>query len=274
MRQKIVAGNWKMNTTVAEGIDLVNQIITKIEDVPQDVKLIVNTPFTHLFPVSKIIGDIKCPFCRSKLSLGAQNCSDKEKGAYTGEVSAKMLASVSKAVGTVAGAPEGATGAPVEYVILGHSERRGYYGETNAILLEKIGQALAAGLKVIYCVGEALEERKAGKHFDVVAEEIKEVLFNLSDEQMKNIVVAYEPIWAIGTGETATKEQAQEIHAFIRKTLAEKFGPLAEETSILYGGSCKPSNAQELFSQKDIDGGLIGGASLKADDFIDIAKSF
>ena len=274
MRQKIVAGNWKMNTTLAEGIELVNQIVGKIEEVPQDVKLIVNTPFTHLFPVSKIIGDIKCPFCRSKISLGAQNCADKEKGAYTGEVSAKMLASVGKAVGTVAGAPEGATGAPVEYVILGHSERRGYYGETNAILLEKIKLALAEGLKVIYCVGEALEERKAGKHFEVVGNEIKEVLFNLSPEQMKNIVVAYEPIWAIGTGETATKEQAQEIHEFIRKTLAEKFGALAEETSILYGGSCKPSNAKELLSQKDIDGGLIGGASLKADDFIAIAKSF
>ena len=274
MRQKIVAGNWKMNTTLAEGIELVNQIVGKIEEVPQDVKLIVNTPFTHLFPVSKIIGDIKCPFCRSKISLGAQNCADKEKGAYTGEVSAKMLASVSKAVGTVAGAPEGATGAPVEYVILGHSERRGYYGETNAILLEKIKLALSEGLKVIYCVGEALEERKAGKHFEVVGNEIKEVLFNLSPEHMKNIVVAYEPIWAIGTGETATKEQAQEIHEFIRKTLAEKFGALAEETSILYGGSCKPSNAKELFSQKDIDGGLIGGASLKADDFIAIAKSF
>ncbi|MBP5693490.1 MAG: triose-phosphate isomerase [Bacteroidales bacterium] len=274
MRQKIVAGNWKMNTTVAEGIELVNQIIGKIEEVPQDVKLIVNTPFTHLFPVSKIIGDIKCPFCRSKISLGSQNCADKEKGAYTGEVSAKMLASVGKAVGTVAGAPEGAIGAPVEYVILGHSERRGYYGETNAILLEKIKLALAEGLKVIYCVGEALEERKAGKHFEVVANEIKEVLFNLSDEQMENVVVAYEPIWAIGTGETATKEQAQEIHEFIRKTLSEKFGALAEETSILYGGSCKPSNAKELFSQKDIDGGLIGGASLKADDFIAIAKNY
>lgn len=274
MRQKIVAGNWKMNTTLSEGIDLVNQIVAKIEEVPQDVKLIVNTPFTHLFPVSKIIGDIKCPFCRSKISLGAQNCADKEKGAYTGEVSAKMLASVSKAVGTVAGAPEGAVGAPVEYVILGHSERRGYYGETNAILLEKIKLALSEGLKVIYCVGEALEERKAGNHFEVVANEIKEVLFNLSPEQMKNVVVAYEPIWAIGTGETATKEQAQEIHEFIRKTLAEKFGTLAEETSILYGGSCKPSNAKELFSQKDIDGGLIGGASLKAEDFIAIAKSY
>ncbi len=274
MRQKIVAGNWKMNTTLSEGIDLVNQIVAKIEEVPQDVKLIVNTPFTHLFPVSKIIGDIKCPFCRSKISLGAQNCADKEKGAYTGEVSAKMLASVGKAVGTVAGAPEGAVGAPVEYVILGHSERRGYYGETNAILLEKIKLALAEGLKVIYCVGEALEERKAGKHFEVVGNEIKEVLFSLSPEQMKNVVVAYEPIWAIGTGETATKEQAQEIHEFIRKTLAEKFGTLAEETSILYGGSCKPSNAKELFSQKDIDGGLIGGASLKAEDFIAIAKSY
>lgn len=274
MRQKIVAGNWKMNTTLSEGIDLVNQIVAKIEEVPQDVKLIVNTPFTHLFPVSKIIGDIKCPFCRSKISLGAQNCADKEKGAYTGEVSAKMLASVGKAVGTVAGAPEGAVGAPVEYVILGHSERRGYYGETNAILLEKIKLALAEGLKVIYCVGEALEERKAGKHFEVVGNEIKEVLFSLSPEQMANVIVAYEPIWAIGTGETATKEQAQEIHEFIRKTLAEKFGTLAEETSILYGGSCKPSNAKELFSQKDIDGGLIGGASLKADDFIAIAKSY
>ncbi|MBQ2482141.1 MAG: triose-phosphate isomerase [Bacteroidales bacterium] len=274
MRQKIVAGNWKMNTTLSEGIDLVNQIVAKIEEVPQDVKLIVNTPFTHLFPVSKIIGDIKCPFCRSKISLGAQNCADKEKGAYTGEVSAKMLASVGKAVGTVAGAPEGAVGAPVEYVILGHSERRGYYGETNAILLEKIKLALAEGLKVIYCVGEALEERKAGKHFEVVGNEIKEVLFSLSPEQMANVIVAYEPIWAIGTGETATKEQAQEIHEFIRKTLAEKFGTLAEETSILYGGSCKPSNAKELFSQKDIDGGLIGGASLKAEDFIAIAKSY
>lgn len=253
-----------MNTTLAEGIELVNQIAERIDQVPQDVKLIVNTPFTHLFAVSQAIAAIKCPFCRSKIALGAQNCADKEKGAYTGEVSAKMLASVGSA----------SNGAPVEYVILGHSERRGYYGETNAILLEKIKLALSEGLKVIYCVGEALEERKAGRHFDVVAEEIKDVLFNLTGEQMKNIVVAYEPIWAIGTGETATKEQAQEIHAFIRSTLAEKFGDMAEETSILYGGSCKPSNAKELFSQKDIDGGLIGGASLKAEDFIGIATSY
>ncbi|MBR3302806.1 MAG: triose-phosphate isomerase [Bacteroidales bacterium] len=274
MRKKIVAGNWKMNTTVAEGIELVNQIIAKIEEIPQQVQLIVNTPFTHLFPISKIIGDIKCPNCRSKLALGAQNCADKEKGAYTGEVAAQMLVSLSKAVGTVVGAPADAVGAPVEYVILGHSERRGYYGETNAILLEKIKQALAAGLKVIYCVGEALEDRKAGRHFDVVGEEIKEVLFALSEEDMKKVTVAYEPIWAIGTGETATKEQAQEIHAFIRKSLAEKFGELAQDISILYGGSCKPSNARELFSQPDIDGGLIGGAALKADDFIAIAKSF
>lgn len=258
MRRKIVAGNWKMNTTVPEGLKLVEDIVAKLEDVPADVQLIINTPFTHLYPVAESLNGIKCPVCRGKIALGAENCADKGKGAYTGEVSAAMLASIKG----------------VEYVILGHSERREYYGETNALLLEKARLALANGLKVIYCCGEALEDRKAGKHFDVVAEEIKSVLFELTPEQMKNVIVAYEPIWAIGTGETATKEQAQEIHAFIRKTLAEKFGELAEETSILYGGSCKPSNAKELFAQKDIDGGLIGGASLKADDFIAIAKSY
>ena len=162
----------------------------------------------------------------------------------------------------------------VKYVILGHSERREYYGETNEKLVKKVNLALAEGLTPIFCVGEKLEERKADKHFDVVGEQVKEVLFTLSAEQMANVVIAYEPVWAIGTGETATKEQAQEIHAFIRATLAEKFGALAEEISILYGGSCKPSNAQELFAQKDIDGGLIGGAALKAEDFIAIAKSF
>lgn len=258
MRRKIVAGNWKMNTTVPEGLNLVSDIVAKMEEVPADVQLIVNTPFTHLYPVAECLNNIKCPVCRGKIALGAENCADKEKGAYTGEVSAAMLASVKG----------------VEYVILGHSERREYYGETNAILLEKVKLALANGLKVIYCCGEALDERKAGRHFEVVAEEIKSVLFELSEDQMKNVVIAYEPIWAIGTGETATSGQAQEIHAFIRETLAGKFGALAEEISILYGGSCKPSNAKELFAQKDIDGGLIGGASLKADDFIGIAKSF
>lgn len=257
MRRKIVAGNWKMNTTVAEGVELAKQIIAKLGDVPENVHLIINTPFTHLYPVSKELAAITCPVCKGKISLGAQNCADKEKGAYTGEVSAAMLASV-----------------PVTYVILGHSERREYYHETNAILKEKMKLALANGLSVIYCCGENLEQRESGKHLDVVGAEIKEVLFDLTPEEMKKIVVAYEPIWAIGTGKTATSAQAEEIHAFIRKTLAEKFGAQAEEVSILYGGSCKPSNAKELFAQKDIDGGLIGGASLKADDFVAIAQSY
>lgn len=258
MRRKIVAGNWKMNTTVGEGLSLANEIISKLEEVPSGVELIINTPFTHLYPVAEALGAITCPVCKGKIHLGAQNCACKEKGAYTGEVSATMLASIKG----------------LEYVILGHSERRGYYGETNAILLEKVKLALESGLKVIYCVGEALEDRKAGKHFDVVSSEIKEVLYELSAEQMKNVIVAYEPIWAIGTGETATSSQAEEIHAFIRKTLEAKFGALSEEVAILYGGSCKPSNAKELFAQKNIDGGLIGGASLKAGDFISIARSF
>ena len=162
-----------------------------------------------------------------------------------------------------------------QWTILGHSERRQYYGETDEKLVEKVKLALAAGLGVILCVGEVLEERKAGKHFDVCEAQIKNVLFNFTAEDMKKIVVAYEPVWAIGTGETATPEQAEEIHAFIRKVLAGKFGAaVADDVTILYGGSCKPSNAKELFAQKDIDGGLIGGASLKADDFIQIALSF
>ena len=162
-----------------------------------------------------------------------------------------------------------------EYTILGHSERRQYYGETDEKLVEKTKLALAAGLKVILCVGENLEEREAGKHFDVCASQIKNVLYNFSAEDLKNVIVAYEPVWAIGTGKTATAEQAEEIHAFIRKTLAEKFGAeVAEDVTILYGGSCKPSNAKELFAQPDIDGGLIGGAALKAADFIEIAKSY
>lgn len=250
MRKKIVAGNWKMNTTVPEGVELAKEVVSASASVPTDVKLIVAPPFTHLTSVGAVLKG-------SSVALSAQNCADEPKGAYTGEVSAKMLASV-----------------PTEYVILGHSERREYYGETNAKLVKKIELALGENIAPIYCVGEKLEEREAGKHFDVVASQIKEVLFNLTSEQMKNVVVAYEPVWAIGTGKTATSAQAQEIHAFIRKTLAEKFGSLAEEISILYGGSCKPSNASELFAQKDIDGGLIGGAALAAGDFIAIAKSF
>ena len=250
MRKKIVAGNWKMNTTVPEGVELAKEVVKEAASLSSDIKLIVGVPFTHLASVAAALEG-------SNVELSAQNCADEVKGAYTGEVSAKMLASL-----------------PVKYVILGHSERREYYGETNEKLVKKINLALAENIAPVYCVGEKLEEREAGKHFEVVASQIKEVLFGLTEEQMKNIVIAYEPVWAIGTGKTATSEQAQEIHAFIRETLAEKFGALAEEISILYGGSCKPSNAQELFAQKDIDGGLIGGASLVASDFIAIAKSF
>ncbi|MBR4809263.1 MAG: triose-phosphate isomerase [Bacteroidales bacterium] len=251
MRKKIVAGNWKMNTTVPEGVELAKAVVAKSAEVPADVKLIVATPFTHLCPVAAVVAG-------TRVGLSAENCADKEKGAYTGEVSAAMLAS-----------------AGCQYTILGHSERRQYYGETDEKLVEKTRLALANGLDVILCVGENLEEREAGRHFEVCEAQIKNVLFNFTAEELAHIVIAYEPVWAIGTGKTATAAQAEEIHAFIRKTVADKFGAAAaEEVSILYGGSCKPSNAKELFAEKDIDGGLIGGAALKADDFIGIAVSF
>ncbi len=250
MRKKIVAGNWKMNTTVAEGVQLAKDVVSKSKEVPADVKLIIAPPFTHLSSVAEVVKG-------SAVGLSAQNCADQAKGAYTGEVSVDMLKSVS-----------------CDYVILGHSERRQYYGETDAKLVEKTKLALEAGLSPIFCIGETLEERQAGRHFEVVTAQVKDVLFTLSPEQMANVIIAYEPVWAIGTGLTATAEQAQEIHAEIRKVLTEKFGTLAEEISILYGGSCKPSNAKELFACPDIDGGLIGGAALKAEDFIGIALSF
>ncbi len=250
MRKKIVAGNWKMNTTVAEGVALAKDLVAALGQVPSDVNLVVAPPFVHLTSVGEVIAD-------SKIALSAQNCANKAKGAYTGEVAAAMIAGVG-----------------CEYVILGHSERRQYYGETSATLVEKMALAFENDLKPIYCVGEMLAEREAGNHFAVVRAQIEEVLFGLTAEQMANVVIAYEPVWAIGTGVTATSEQAQEIHAFIRKVLAEKFGALAEEITILYGGSCKPSNAKELFACPDIDGGLIGGAALKAADFIAIAQSY
>ncbi len=250
MRKKIVAGNWKMNTTVAEGVELAKAIVAKVNEVPAGVTLIVAPPFTHLTSVAQVLKD-------SPVILSAQNCADQPKGAYTGEVAASML----KDAGCV-------------YTILGHSERREYYGENSEKLEKKMSLALESGLKVIYCVGEKLNEREEGKHFDVVSEQISSVLFGLTRAEIKRIVVAYEPVWAIGTGVTATAEQAQEMHAFIRQTISAHFGEeTAEAMSILYGGSCKPSNAQELFACPDIDGGLIGGASLKADDFIAIAKS-
>ncbi|MDD7455718.1 MAG: triose-phosphate isomerase [Bacteroidales bacterium] len=251
MRKKIVAGNWKMNTTVPEGVELAKAVVEKSAQLPENVGLIVAPPFTHLASVASVLKG-------SKVQLSAQNCADHEKGAYTGEVSVSMLASVG-----------------CQWTILGHSERRQYYGETDEKLVEKVKLALAGGLGVILCVGENLDQREAGKHFDVVTDQIKNVLYNFTADDMKKIIVAYEPVWAIGTGKTATAEQAEEIHACIRKVLADKFGAqAADDTTILYGGSCKPSNAKELFAQKDIDGGLIGGAALKADDFIQIALSY
>ena len=250
MRKKIVAGNWKMNTTPAEGVKLATDIIAKLSEVSKDVTLIVSPPFTHLCCVHDKIE-------QTPLALSAQNCADEAKGAYTGEVSAAML----KEIGC-------------SFVILGHSERREYYGETNAILSKKLSLAFQNNLTPIFCIGEKLEEREADKHFDVVSNQLQEVVCKLSEADFEKIVIAYEPVWAIGTGKTATSEQAQEMHAYIRKVLSETFGKKAENTPILYGGSCKPSNAQELFSKPDVDGGLIGGASLVADDFIGIAKAF
>ena len=251
MRKKIVAGNWKMNTTRPDGIELAKAVAARAAEVPEGVGLIIAPPFTHLCCCGKQLEG-------TKVELSAQNCADHAKGAYTGEVSVDML----KAVGC-------------QWTILGHSERRQYYGETDEKLVVKTQLALAAGLKVILCVGENLEEREAGKHFDVVTAQTKNVLYNFTAEDMKSIIVAYEPVWAIGTGKTATSEQAEEIHAFIRKVVADKFGAqVGDDLTILYGGSCKPSNAKELFAEKDIDGGLIGGAALKADDFLAIALSF
>lgn len=251
MRQNIVAGNWKMNNTLEEGVALakeVNEILTANKP---NCKVVLGTPFIHLTEVAKSVDS-------ALVGVAAQNCADKVSGAYTGETSASMVKS---------------TGA--QYVILGHSERRAYYGETNAILKEKTDLALANDLTPIFCIGEVLEEREAGKHFDVVKEQIEEALFHLSAEDFAKVVLAYEPVWAIGTGKTASPEQAQEIHAFIRQTLANKYGTeVADETSILYGGSCKPSNAKELFANPDVDGGLIGGASLKAEDFHGIIAAF
>lgn len=251
MRKKIVAGNWKMNTTVSEGVELAKAVVAKSAEVPASVGLVVAPPFTHLSSVAEVLKG-------SKVGLSAQNCADHVSGAYTGEVSVDMLKSVG-----------------CGYTILGHSERREYYGETDAKLVEKVKLALGAGLDVIFCVGENLSQREAGKHFDVVTEQVENVLFQFGAEDMAHVVIAYEPVWAIGTGKTATAEQAEEIHACIRKVVAKKFGEgVAEEMTILYGGSCKPSNAKELFAQPNIDGGLIGGAALKAEDFIGIALSF
>ena len=244
MRKKIVAGNWKMNKNLQEGIALATELNEALAADKPNCDVVICTPFIHLAKVSDIID-------HNVIGLGAENCADKASGAYTGEVSAEMVKS---------------TGA--EYVILGHSERREYYNETPEILKEKVLLALANGLKVIFCIGETLEEREANKQKEVCKAELEGSVFNLSAEEFANVVIAYEPIWAIGTGKTATSDQAEEIHAYIRSVVAEKYGAeVADNTSILYGGSCKASNAPELFAKPDIDGGLIGGASLKVADF-------
>jgi triosephosphate isomerase len=252
MRKKIVAGNWKMNNNLQEGIELAKELNNLVANTDvKDVKIVIGTPFIHLVEANKIVdGD--------KIAVAAQNCADEKSGAYTGETSAAMIQS---------------TGS--KYVILGHSERRAYYGETNEILVKKVNLALENKLSPIFCIGEVLEEREAEKHFDVVKSQVAEGLFHLSAEEFANVVLAYEPVWAIGTGVTASSEQAQEMHAFIRSIVAEKYGQeVADNTSILYGGSCKPSNAPELFANADVDGGLIGGASLKAEDFMEIITAF
>ena len=253
MRKHIVAGNWKMNLTFNEADELLDSLMTELEktELPRDTQVIVCPPFPYLEMASDYAND-------SYFMVGAQNVSDQEKGAYTGEVSAMMLESME-----------------MDYCIVGHSERRAYYGETDALVAAKVNQLLKHGLKPIVCVGEVLEERESGRQFDVVKTQVKQGLFHLDAEQMKQVVIAYEPVWAIGTGKTATPDQAQEMHAHIRGLLAAKYGKeLADEISILYGGSCKPSNAKELFANPDVDGGLIGGASLKAEDFMGIVTAF
>ena len=244
MRKKIVAGNWKMNMNLQEGVALAKELNEVLTAEKPNCDVVICTPFIHLATVAQFLN-------QDVIGLGAENCADKVKGAYTGEVSAEMVKS---------------TGA--QYVILGHSERREYYKETPEILKEKVQLALANALKGIFCIGESLEEREANKQNEVVKAELEGSVFNLSAEDFAKIIIAYEPIWAIGTGKTATAEQAEEIHAYIRSCVADKYGAkVADETSILYGGSCKASNAPELFAKPDIDGGLIGGASLKCADF-------
>ncbi|WP_209331011.1 triose-phosphate isomerase [Lunatimonas salinarum] len=253
MRKKIVAGNWKMNLTQTEGQKLTSEIVNMIKDEStQDVTVVLNPPFVHLQAVKKLIEGV------NNIYLGAQNCSDKASGAYTGEISASMLASFG-----------------VSYVIIGHSERREYFGETNSMLTDKVKLALENGLTPIFCCGEPLDIRENGTHAAYVTNQLSESLFGLEEQDIKRLVIAYEPIWAIGTGKTASSDQAQEMHATIREHLASKYGKeIAENMSILYGGSCKPDNAKDIFSKPDVDGGLIGGASLKSRDFTDIVTSF
>jgi triosephosphate isomerase (TIM) len=251
MRRKIVAGNWKMNKSFQDAEELIADIADKLEVMEGQQDVIICPPSIYLEMATDIAED-------SVFSVGAQNMNENDKGAFTGEISGTMLSSME-----------------VEYCIIGHSERRKYYGEDHALLSKKLDAALRNEIRPIFCCGEVLPEREAGNHFNVVKKQLDESLFHLSPDEFQQVVIAYEPVWAIGTGVNATPEQAQEMHAFIRQQLKEKYGEeLAAETSILYGGSCNSSNARELFTQPDVDGGLIGGASLKADEFIKIVNSF
>lgn len=251
MRKNIVAGNWKMNTTLPEGVKLAQEVNEALKNVTPNCGVIICVPFTHLASINNVIDS-------SKLGLGAENCADHLSGAYTGEVSAPMVAST------------GAT-----YVILGHSERRQYYGETSETLKEKVALALENNLTPIFCIGEVLEQRENGSYLEVVKKQIEDALFNLSPDDFSKLILAYEPVWAIGTGKTATADQAEEMHAHIRSVVASKYGnEIADNTTILYGGSCKPSNAAQLFAKPDVDGGLIGGASLDCESFMGIVNAF
>lgn len=252
MRKRIVAGNWKMNNNFEEADELLFQLAEGIKDLELENEEVIICPPALYLEMSTDVG------LENGFLVGAQNCSTQDAGAYTGEISASMLKSLD-----------------VNVCLVGHSERRKYFNETHQDLALKVDQLLENEIFPIFCCGELLEEREAEKHFDIVKAQIADSLFHLSVEEMENIIIAYEPVWAIGTGVTASTEQAQEMHAFIRSILTEKYGAeLAEDTTILYGGSCNAKNAKELFSQKDVDGGLIGGASLKAEDFITIVKSF
>jgi triosephosphate isomerase len=250
-RQKIVAGNWKMNKTLQEAEVLIQQITKSVNDF-DDVKKIIIPPFPFISEIKKLIDT------KENFFIGAQNCHTHSSGAYTGEVSASMLKSVG-----------------CDYVLVGHSERRQYFKEKEEDFVLKIQQILANNMSPIYCVGETILERKTDNHFKIVAQQLHEVLKKFDVNAFSKFVIAYEPVWAIGTGETASPNQAQEMHAFIRETIIDLYdSAIATNVSILYGGSCNAQNAQELFSSKDVDGGLIGGASLKADDFSKIIYSF
>ena len=252
MKSKIVIGNWKMNKDFEEAEDLISTIEEKLDNYNLATEVVLCPPLVY----AELVTD-HASQDGSQFYAGVQNVSEYENGAYTGEVSAEMLASMD-----------------VSFCIIGHSERRKYFGETNAIVLKKMLRLLANDIVPVMCCGESLDERKAGKHFDVVRQQIEETLYTLTPEQMENVMIAYEPIWAIGTGETATPAQAQEMLAYISSLIEKKFGTqMAVDTYILYGGSCNAKNALELFSQQDVDGGLIGGASLKADDFVKIIEA-